>query len=48
MESRDYHGLGPVKGALSQCRCPDPTAFEGANYAKAITPFLNEPTETSR
>jgi dihydroorotate dehydrogenase (fumarate) len=42
MESRDYHNLGQVKGALSQRRCPNPAAFERANYAKAIMSFLND------
>lgn len=30
-----------MRGVLSQQRCPDPTAFERANYTKAISSFLN-------
>ena len=46
MESRDFHNLEQIKGALSQRRCPDPTAFERANYTKAISSFLNDSAET--
>jgi len=39
MESNDFDSIAAMKGRLSQQRCPDPAAFERANYTKAISSF---------
>ena len=39
MESKEYASLGQMKGVLSQQNCPEPAAFERANYMKALTSF---------
>jgi hypothetical protein len=31
-----------MKGSLSQQACPDPGAFERANYMKALTTYTSE------
>jgi hypothetical protein len=41
LESNDYQSLEQVKGILSQRSCPDPAAFERANYTKALSSFLS-------
>ena len=33
---RDYTSVRQMKGSLSQRACPDPAAFERANYMKAL------------
>jgi dihydroorotate dehydrogenase (fumarate) len=48
LESKEYASVEQIKGCLSQRRCPDPAAFERANYAKAITSFLDESVEPER
>jgi dihydroorotate dehydrogenase (fumarate) len=42
LETNDYKSLEQMKGSLSQRRCADPTAFERANYTKAIASFLDQ------
>lgn len=37
MEEHDCKSVGELKGVLSQKNCPDPTAFERAQYVQAIT-----------
>ena len=37
MEEHEYHSVTQLKGSMSQKSCPDPTAFERANYMKALT-----------
>jgi dihydroorotate dehydrogenase (fumarate) len=42
LEEKGYNSVGQMKGLLSQRNCPDPSAFERANYVKTIatsTPF---------
>lgn len=36
MAERDYTSVRQMKGSLSQRACPDPAAFERANYMKAL------------
>ena len=36
MEENEYDSVQQMKGALSQHSCPDPTAFERANYMKTL------------
>ncbi len=44
MEERTYDSLATIKGSLSAANSPDPSAFERANYVRAITSF----SESSR
>jgi dihydroorotate dehydrogenase (fumarate) len=41
IESNDFGSVEQIKGALSQKHCPDPTAYERANYTKAVCSFVN-------
>src|SRR5262245_43356369 len=36
MEEHEYKSVGEMKGSLSQQPCPHPSAFERANYLKAL------------
>jgi dihydroorotate dehydrogenase (fumarate) len=36
MEKHEYESVQQMKGSMSQIRCPDPSAFERAQYMKAI------------
>lgn len=36
LRERDYASVEQMKGSLSQASCPDPAAFERANYMKAL------------
>jgi dihydroorotate dehydrogenase (fumarate) len=42
MSERDYASVAQMKGSLSQQSCPDPDAFERANYMKALTSYTSE------
>ena len=37
MEEHEYHSVAQLKGSLSQKNCADPSAFERAQYMKAIS-----------
>lgn len=37
MEQNEYESVSQMRGALSQINCEDPTAFERAQYMKALT-----------
>jgi dihydroorotate dehydrogenase (fumarate) len=39
MEEHEYHSVSQLKGSLSQKNCADPSAFERAQYMKAISQF---------
>ena len=39
MEEHQYESVSQLKGSLSQRNCPDPSAFERAQYMKAISQF---------
>jgi dihydroorotate dehydrogenase (fumarate) len=39
---REYSSVEQMKGSLSQQACPDPDAFERANYMKALTSYTSE------
>lgn len=41
MEKHEYLSIGEFKGSLSQLRCPDPGAFERAQYINAIKGVQN-------
>lgn len=37
MEEHEYDSLTQMKGSMSQAKCPDPTAFERAQYMRLIS-----------
>jgi dihydroorotate dehydrogenase (fumarate) len=41
MAEREYSSVEQLKGSLSQQSCPDPDAFERANYMKALTSYTS-------
>jgi dihydroorotate dehydrogenase (fumarate) len=42
MTEREYASVAQLKGSLSQQACPDPDAFERANYMKALKSYTSE------
>ncbi len=36
MEKHEYESVQQMKGSMSQIRCPNPSAFERAQYMKAV------------
>jgi dihydroorotate dehydrogenase (fumarate) len=44
MEDHEYESVEQMKGSLSQKNCPDPAAFERANYMKTIKSWTGEPS----
>jgi dihydroorotate dehydrogenase (fumarate) len=42
MSEREYESVKQMKGSLSQQSCPDPDAFERANYMKALKSYTSE------
>jgi dihydroorotate dehydrogenase (fumarate) len=36
MEKHEYESVRQMKGSMSQIRCPNPSAFERAQYMKAV------------
>jgi dihydroorotate dehydrogenase (fumarate) len=39
LDEHGYESVSQLKGSLSQKNCPEPAAFERAQYMKAITHF---------
>jgi dihydroorotate dehydrogenase (fumarate) len=39
MAEKEYRSVAQLRGSLSQQNCPDPAAFERANYVKTITSY---------
>jgi dihydroorotate dehydrogenase (fumarate) len=39
LEEHEYNSLDEARGSMSQANCPEPAAFERANYMKAIHRF---------
>lgn len=39
MEENEYESIRQMQGSLSQLHCPDPTAFERAQYMKALQTY---------
>jgi dihydroorotate dehydrogenase (fumarate) len=39
MEEHEYESVAQLRGSLSQKNCPDPSAFERAQYMRAISQF---------
>jgi len=42
MSEREYSSVAQMKGSLSQQSCPDPDAFERANYMRALQSYTSE------
>jgi dihydroorotate dehydrogenase (fumarate) len=42
MSAREYESVAQLKGSLSQRACPDPDAFERANYMKTLKSYTGE------
>lgn len=42
MSEREYTSVAQMKGSLSQQSCPDPDAFERANYMKALKTYSSD------
>jgi dihydroorotate dehydrogenase (fumarate) len=42
MSEREYASVAQMKGSLSQQSCPDPDAFERANYMKTLKSYTSE------
>jgi len=43
MEEHEYESVEQLKGSLSQKNCPDPSAFERAQYMRAISKLPANP-----
>lgn len=41
MEQHEYESVSQMRGCLSQQKCPDPSAFERAQYMRVLTSFQN-------
>ena len=41
MEEHEYESVTQLKGSLSQKNCPDPSAFERAQYMRAISQYAS-------
>jgi dihydroorotate dehydrogenase (fumarate) len=39
MKEHEYESVRQLQGSLSQKNCPDPSAFERAQYMKAISSY---------
>jgi dihydroorotate dehydrogenase (fumarate) len=44
MEAKEYVSVEQMKGILSMKHCPEPAAFERANYMKVLQSFRPDPT----
>ncbi len=43
MIDNEYESVEQMKGSMSQCKCPDPAAFERGNYMKALVSYTGQP-----
>jgi len=39
MEEHEYESVEQLKGSMSQKNCPDPSAFERAQYMRALETY---------
>ena len=42
MEARGYASVAQLKGSLSHANCPDPSAYERANYMRALVSYTGK------
>jgi dihydroorotate dehydrogenase (fumarate) len=47
LEEHEYESIAQLKGSLSQKNCEDPSAFERAQYMRAISSYPLPPVQTS-
>jgi dihydroorotate dehydrogenase (fumarate) len=47
LEEHEYESVEQIKGIMSQKNCPDPTIFERAQYARALTNYPRSPSSTA-
>jgi len=47
LEEHEYESVGQLKGSLSQKHCEDPSAFERAQYMRAISSYPLPPASLS-
>jgi dihydroorotate dehydrogenase (fumarate) len=41
LEQHKYNSLGEIKGVMSQKNCPDPGAFERAQYVRGLSSYTS-------
>jgi dihydroorotate dehydrogenase (fumarate) len=41
LANHNYKSLGEIKGIMSQKNCPDPSAFERAQYVRGISSYTS-------
>jgi dihydroorotate dehydrogenase (fumarate) len=41
LEAHNYQSLGELKGSMSQKNCPDPSAFERAQYVRGLSSYTS-------
>jgi dihydroorotate dehydrogenase (fumarate) len=46
LEEHDYESVEQLKGIMSQKNCPNPTAFERAQYTRALSSYPKSPSST--
>src|SRR5215470_6137094 len=46
MEEHEYESVEQIKGIMSQKNCSDPTAFERAQYMRALSSYPKSPSST--
>jgi dihydroorotate dehydrogenase (fumarate) len=47
LEDHEYESVEQIKGIMSQKNCPDPTAFERAQYTRALKTYPKSPSSTA-
>ena len=47
MEEHEYESVEQLKGSVSQKNCPDPSAFERAQYMRALSTYPRPATSTA-
>jgi dihydroorotate dehydrogenase (fumarate) len=47
LEEHEYESVAQLKGSMSQKNCPDPSAFERAQYMRALTTYPVPPVRGS-
>ena len=48
MEEHEYESVEQLKGSMSQKNCPDPSAFERAQYMRALSTYPRPATHPPR
>jgi dihydroorotate dehydrogenase (fumarate) len=43
MDEREYESVDQLRGSMSRANCPDPSAYERANYMRALTEWSGRP-----